>query len=272
MKEKNKVSVLLVLFITLVSFSTIGQTNKFTLSGKVTDCRTLDSIEGVTIKLVGSDGSSIETKSDSSGNYSFSNCFKNNTNYAVSTKVGNYFGRGPAIKYGLCPYEFYEKCGYFDDYTKYNFFYSDTLQSRRFDICLPQTIIDYNFPTFYFKKNSTEFQKIEWLETESTDTVIDCYAAFLLAHKSWTIIISSHSSKDENNKKELAEARAKKLFDLLVSKGIEPTRLVCKSYSDTKPYEFWDDMTNKKIKKSENITNEKSRRITIGLLKRDYNK
>lgn len=250
----------------------IGQENKFTISGTVTDCKTHLAIKGVTIKLVGSDKSSIETKSDSTGNYFFSNCFKTNTGYVISTQVGNDVGVGKAIRYGICPYEDHETNGYLNGSEKYKFTTPDTLSNQKQiqNFCLAQILsCGWTLPDFYFKENSTDFLSVDWYQIVGKDTAIDCLVSFLMAHKSWTFEISAHASKDEKNKKELAEARGKKLLDLLVSKGIEPERLNMRSYSDTKPIELYDDF-GKMVTKDIKITNEKSRRVRFQLLRKDY--
>ena len=93
------------IFLLLSSSFVFGQENKFNISGKVTNCRTHDFIKSVTIKLVGSDGTSIETTTDSSGYYIFgSKRINPNTRYVVTTQVDNNI-RNPKNKLGL--FEFF---------------------------------------------------------------------------------------------------------------------------------------------------------------------
>lgn len=79
-----------------------------------------------------------------------------------------------------------------------------------------------------------------------------------------------HASTDESNKDELAKARAQKIIDQLVQKGIAPERLKCKSYGDSRPFETYDEnglpikITDKKLQRLQ------SRQVTIMLLSRDY--
>lgn len=247
----------------------IGQENKFTLSGTVTDCKTHASIKGVTIKLVGSDKSSIETKSDSAGNYYFTNCFKPNTGYVISTQVEAGVGQGKAINYGLCPYTYYEKYGYLNSSERGKISFADTIRNQIHDFCLQEIYsCGWTLPDLYFKKNSTDFSNTD-RDIMSADTALDCFASILMTYQSYVFELSAHSSKDETNKKGLAEARAKKIYDLLISKGVDSERLVCTSYSDSRPYEFIDDAGNL-VKKNTEITNKKSRRVAIRLLRKDY--
>jgi peptidoglycan-associated lipoprotein len=61
-----------------------------TIEGTVSDCNSKEAIEGVFVKLVGSDGSSAEAKTDASGNYKFTEnslggrCVNPNTSYIIS--------------------------------------------------------------------------------------------------------------------------------------------------------------------------------------------
>ncbi len=241
------------------------------ITGNVYDCKTKNPVKDVTIKIIGSNGSAAETTSDLLGNYSLKSDFIRGMTYIIKTVVADSIGRSKGVKYGNCPSVYYEKNGYLNSSEHKKFTYPDTLKNKTYNVCLTPMIVDYSVPEFYFKKNSTEINIANWGDEENTDTTcIDCFVSLLMANKHWTIEISGHASADENNKKALAEARAKKIFDLLVSKGIDPKRLFYKSYSDTRPFEFRDESTQKIIKKDPKIINEKSRRITISRLSMDF--
>ncbi len=261
----------IILLLFLLSSCLFGQENKFAISGVVTDCQTKKAIPGVTIKLIGRDKSLIETKSDFTGHYVFSNCFKDNTDYIISTNVSDSIGRGAKIKYGICPGEITEKYGYMNSSDKIKFTYFDTLSSKKYDICLIEILGCGQPPTFYFKKNNIEFSSFEYIRNlpENIDTTIDCFVGFLLVHKTWVLEISGHSSSDEDDKLQLSKDRAKKIYKLLVDKGIEPGRLKSKGYSDKYPMEFRND-SGEAIQKSEEETNEKSRRVVFSVLRKDY--
>jgi outer membrane protein OmpA-like peptidoglycan-associated protein len=254
----------------MITFSGFGQQKSFSVSGKVIDCRENNPIKDVTIRLKGNDNSDITVKTDSLGNYVFTNCFKNNMNYVLKTDGAEDIGRGPAVKYGLCPYTHYEKSGYGNS-EKYSFTYSDTTRKIEHDICLAlsNSCVWIILPDFYFKKNSTDFEQIDYIGMKGNDTIVDCLVAALIARKTWVINLSAHASCDEDNKKELAEARAKKVYDLLVSKGLNPERIKYKSYAATRPIKFYDEF-DKVIIKDKKTTNEKSRRVVLDVLSRDF--
>ncbi len=263
----------IVFFLLLVSSDLFGQKSEFTLSGFVSDCEEKYPISDVEVLLLGSDGSEMKTKTDSTGYYLFSEGFTNNTHYALTTHADPNIGKGPAVKYGLCPSVSYDGvAAYRDIQNKNSFHYVDDIKSIQYDFCLEKgnVCVWIRLPEFHFKKNSTDFEFIDWIDsTRAHDVDLDCLAAALIARKSWVIEIAGHASSDEENKEQLAEARAKKIYDLLVARTIHPERLKYKGYSDKQLFEFQDEM-GKVVKKSKKITNEKSKRVVLGVIRRDY--
>ncbi len=266
----NKRHSFLFLAVTFLISVASAQTGKFSISGTIIDCMMKYPVKDVSIKLTGSDGSSVEVKSDSLGNYFFINCFKKNTEYTLQMPDVTKLGRSKEIKYGTCPYPYYEDPGHSADYTRYKFTCSDTLKKRTYDFCAPHIFVDYFFPTFFFKKNSSEPGTAEMGVIAHSDTCLDCLVGLLIANKSWRMEVAGFAAADEANKNVLEAARAKKLFDLLVSKGIDPKRLTCKSYSDKQPYIFKDE-NGKIIKKDQATINIKSRRASVMILSKDFN-
>ncbi|MBA3971181.1 MAG: hypothetical protein H0X46_03400 [Bacteroidetes bacterium] len=259
---------LLTILLLIKASLAFGQKSSFSVSGRVTDCQTKEPIKDVIVRLKGNDNSDIKVNTDSSGNYSFTNCFKTGKEYILSSDVPNDFGQSPAVKYGICPGVSIEKLGYLND-NKKKLGITDSInnQKQTYDFCLNRPIACGPAPTFYFKKNSTELLNAECVNYEAADTAVDCFVGFLMAHKSWAMELSSHSSSNEENKKELAIARGKMLSDLLVSKGIEPGRLQYHSYSDTRPSGYMTE-TGKWIENDS--TNEKNRRVDINVLRKDF--
>ncbi|MCW3083869.1 MAG: hypothetical protein JWP12_1235 [Bacteroidetes bacterium] len=257
------------IFLSVISKDYVPKYND-EITGNVYDCKMKNPVKDVKIKMIGSDGSSAETTSDSLGNYSLKSYFKTGITYIIKAVPVDSTGRSKGIKYGNCPSAYYENPGYLNSSDHKKFTYSDTLKNRTYNVCLAPMIIDYIFPDFHFKKNSSEISTVTWGNDETSDTTsVDCFVGLLMANEHWTLEISGHASADESNKKELSEARAKKIFDLLVSKGIDPKRLFYKSYSDKYPYEFRD-YYGKIIKQDQAAINIKSRRASIILLSKDF--
>ena len=202
----------------LFSLSSFSQELKFTLSGKVTENITLDSIPSATIKLVGSDNSLLEIKTDSLGKYFFDSSFlKSNTSYIVSVNALN-------VKHGRCD------CGYMGN-PKAKISTINISQSTNFvqDFVLKQ-ILDCcsRMPIIYFSRNSF------WLEEKD---MADIKFLFDVMKENPNIVvqISANGGFDEENPKELSFNRAKTVVDLLIKKGIDKDRLVPFGYGNSKP-------------------------------------
>lgn len=211
-----------------------GQKNNFNLTGTIRDCKSKKPIEGVTIILSGNNKTSIETKSNKEGYYSFANCFGVNVSYLVSTKVTEATDIDSRIKYGVCPYENYE--GYINTSHKYKFETLDSISNKNLvsDFCLVKVQIEYRFPDFFFQTNSTEFFKPSVNGFVSEDTTIDCFVGLLMLNKTWVIEMSGHSDSFETNPQNLSKERVEKIRDILVRKGIDTRRLVIRYYGSSR--------------------------------------
>lgn len=211
-----------------------GQKKNFNLTGTIRDCKSKKPIEGVTIILNGNDKTSIETKSNTDGYYSFANCFGVNVSYVVSTKVTEDADIGARIKYGACPYISNE--GYINSSHKYKFETVDSISNKNLvsDFCLVKVQIEYRFPDFFFQTNTTEFFKPSVNGFVSEDTTIDCFVGLLMANKTWVIELSGHADSLETNPQNLSKERVEKIRDILVQKGIDTKRLVVRYYGSSR--------------------------------------
>lgn len=79
--------------------------------------------------------------------------------------------------------------------------------------------------------------------------------------------MSGHADKKEKNAKELSALRVKKVYDLMVLKGIEKDRLFYKSYGDKQPMEERD-ISYQVIGK---LKGSKNQRVVVSVLRKDYN-
>src|SRR5688572_6582160 len=121
---------LMFLFLVHLAFIAFGQKSAFRVYGTITDCPEGSPVAEVIMKLVGSDGNVVETKTDSSGNYVFSECFEVNTDYILTTRVTYDVGIGRGVSYGLCPDVYHgEHKGFVNSNAKHKFTYTDTTKS-----------------------------------------------------------------------------------------------------------------------------------------------
>ncbi len=246
-----------------------GQDPGLSLSGKITDCKAKKGVEGVIIKVLGSDGTSIKTSTDSAGNYKLENCFNKGTAYVASIIIDSIVGEHRGVSFGTCGYGWCDDYCFFNSSTKFKFTFSDSVLKKTFDDCLSPYYQHPGFPEFLFKKNTAEFSSVSWLGLTNVDSIVDCFTALLLARQNWVIEVSAHASSDEDNKAELSKQRAKVIYKMFKERGIEPGRLKWRGYSDKSPYEFHDD-AGLVIQKSAQEVAIKSRQVVLTIIRKDY--
>ena len=224
----------------------------FTLEGMLTDCENKIPIEGVTVKLLGSDGFSEETKSDKAGYYKFT--LKEKLSYTVSTDALT------AIKTN-----FAER--YLNSNEKGNVTTVGEEESKTFkkDFCLIPAVTEIKFPAVLYDLDKAT------LKPESKDSLDDLYAT-LIENPTIVIELSSHTDSratDSYNQK-LSQARAQSCVDYLISKGIPKERLVPKGYGESR-LKIKDAQINKlKTTEEKEAAHAQNRRTVFKVLRWDY--
>jgi peptidoglycan-associated lipoprotein len=190
----------------------------FKLSGVVKDELTLLYIESARIKMVGTDGSSVEAKTDTKGFYSFSESqIKQNTTYElVVTKDGFFNTNGKITTVGL-------------EGSK-DFIQDFMLQHIPTEaIVLPEIRYDLN----------------KWdLKPQYQDSLQGLIRTLDLNP---TLVIELAAHTDARNTFEyndiLSQKRAESVVNYLIERGIDPERLVAKGYGERVPRTLAKDMT-----------------------------
>jgi len=182
----------------------------FTIQGVVKDDRTLQYIPGASVKMVGSDGTSIETKTDNKGFYSFD-----------KTKVL------PITSYELTV----TKEGYFSD------------KGRETTVGLEQSkdfVIDFilvPIPVKPIVLPEILYDLAKWdLKPQYQDS-LQGLITILEANPTMTIELGSHTdTRDTDIKNDtLSLKRAQSVVTYLVSRGIDPDRLSARGYGERVP-------------------------------------
>ena len=204
----------------------------FTIEGVVTDCKFKEVIPGVTIKLVGSDGSSVETKTDAAGYYKFaengtSRYVNPNTSYVLTTQVG------VEVK------TIQASAGFLNSSDKVKETTVGVEEAKVFnhDFCLVPIERFIRFPDVLYILGKSDLEH----PSNPRDSLNFLYQT-LLDNPTFVIELSSHTDyrgSDSDNQK-LSEARAKSCVDYLISKGINPERLKAKGYGEKAPVEMKD--------------------------------
>jgi peptidoglycan-associated lipoprotein len=207
----------------------------FTIEGVVTDCLYKETVPGVTVKLVGSDGSSVETKTDAAGYYKFAEngtarYVNPNTSYVITTQVG------PDVKTTQATLGFLNS----SDKVKETTVGVEEAKVFKHDFCLAPIKKEMRFPDVLYDLGKAD------LRPESKDSLNFLYQT-LIDNPNITIELSSHTDyrgSDVANQK-LSEARAKSCVDYLISKGIPAERMTPKGYGEKSPLEVDTDLDGK---------------------------
>lgn len=260
-----------IVFLLLILTSCLfGQEKKCTVSGLTLDSRTKEPVIGITVRIDGDDGTSFKTQSDTLGQFHFTENLKNGIRYTLSTSVEYGAGRSKPVKYGVCPYSETAGNGYQSSSEKIKFTLSDSLPTIVHDFFIQEGLCGWRwFPDFEFEKNTSNITNVIMGTQTSLDTICDCFTELLMVRKNWVVEVAGHTASDEKNSQQLSDERAKKIASLFTSRGIDTERIIWKGYSNKHLFEFqneWGEI----IKKSKSETNKKSRRVTMSLLRSDY--
>ncbi len=190
----------------------------FTLEGTITDDRTLQPIPGAKVRIVGTNGRIIEDNTDDKGNYGFNKMqIAPNTTYDILVTKKDYFNeKGRETTVGL------EKS---KDLVR-NFVLRPIPKKP---VVLPDILYDL----------------AKWdLKPQYQDSLIGLIET-LDANETIVIELASHTdSRDSDERNDiLSQKRAQSVVDYLISRGIDPDRLVARGYGERVPRTLARDIT-----------------------------
>jgi len=179
----------------------------FTLEGNVTDDRTLQPVGGAKVRIVGTNGKALEDNTDDKGHYSFNKMqISTNTTYDILVTKKDYFNeKGRETTVGL------EKS---KDLTR-NFVLRPIPKKP---VVLPDILYDL----------------AKWdLKPQYRDSLQGLIET-LDANENLVIELASHTdSRDSDERNDiLSQKRAQSAVDYLISRGIDPERLLAKGYGE----------------------------------------
>ena len=182
----------------------------YTLQGIVKDDRTLQFIQGAGVKLVGSDGSAVEAKTDPKGFYSFGKSqIRPNTSYELLVSKQGYFNKkAKETTVGLESSK---------DFTID--FRLDPIPEK--PIVLPDIL--YDLAKWDLKPQFQDSLQGLIKTLDENETIV--------------VELASHTDTrgtDESNDV-LSQKRAESVVNYLIERGIDPDRLVAKGYGERVP-------------------------------------
>ncbi len=190
----------------------------FTLSGVVKDDRTLQYLSGASIKMQGSDGSSVEVKTDSKGYYSFDKTqILPTTSYDLTVNKEGYFAdKGRETTVGL-------------------------EQSK--DLVLDFVLVPV--PKKPIPLPEILYDLAKWdLKPQFQDS-LQGLIQILELNPNISIELASHTdARDTDIKNDtLSQKRAQSVVDYLCTRGIDPDRLKARGYGERVPRALTKEMT-----------------------------
>lgn len=190
----------------------------FTLEGNVTDDRTLQPVPGAKVSIVGTNGKSLEDKTDDKGHYTFNKMqISANTTYDILVTKKDYFNeKGRETTVGL------EKS---KDLVR-NFILRPIPKKP---VVLPDILYDL----------------AKWdLKPQYQDSLQGLIET-LDANETIVVELASHTDTRDTEERNdiLSQKRAQSVVDYLISRGIDPERLVAKGYGERVPRTLTKDIT-----------------------------
>ena len=182
----------------------------FTLEGNITDDRTLQPVAGAKVSIVGTNGKALEDNTDDKGHYSFNKMqISANTTYDIFVTKKDYFNeKGRETTVGLEASK---------DLVR-NFVLRPIPKKP---VVLPDILYDL----------------AKWdLKPQYRDSLQGLIET-LDANETIVIELASHTdSRDSDERNDiLSQKRAQSVVDYLISRGIDPERLVAKGYGERVP-------------------------------------
>ncbi|OQX79026.1 MAG: hypothetical protein B6D61_04275 [Bacteroidetes bacterium 4484_249] len=186
---------------------------EFTLSGVVKDDRTLQFLEGANVRMVGSDGSTIEKQTNSIGRYEFGkDQFLPKTTYELTVSKDDYFSvSATETTVGVERSKDFER-----DFV--------LVPIPKKPIVLPEILYDL----------------AKWdLKPQYQDSLQGLIQT-LDENPTLVVELASHTDARDTDEKNdiLSQKRAQSVVDYLIIRGIDPDRLVAKGYGERVPREL----------------------------------
>lgn len=228
---------------------------KFILAGTVTDLVSGAGVPNAKIKLLGTDGSTVEVMTDELGYYEFDQVtggteryIKDETSYTIEVTREKYLaGKGQETTVGLL---------------------KSTKLVHDFKI-QPITEGEITFPEVRYDLAKWELQVNDSVNSKDS---LDYLYTTLIENPTIVVELMAHTDARGSDKANmtLSQKRAQSCVDYLVSKGIPADRMVAKGYGETQPIIAEDIINGLPTKEEKEAAHQKNRRTTFRVLRDDY--
>jgi peptidoglycan-associated lipoprotein len=228
---------------------------KFIIAGTITDVDNGAALPGVLVKLIGTDGSTVELKTDELGYYEFDQVtgsteryIKPETSYTLQVSKEDYLsGKGQETTVGLI-----ESTKLVHDFK---------LQSiKKQEIRFPQVLYDLGKWDLQVNDSVNSKDSLDYLY----QTLID--------NPTLVIELMSHTDTRDTDQRNqvLSQKRAQSCVDYLVSKGIPSDRMEPKGYGESQPLISDEEIAKLPTTAEKEAAHQVNRRTTFRVLRTDY--
>ncbi|MCB0483982.1 MAG: OmpA family protein, partial [Flavobacteriales bacterium] len=244
----------------------------YTLQGTIKDVDCKKPIAGATVKLIGTDGSSVEALTDDQGFYKFDEkengdrFLIDNTSYTI---VVNKTSKAKNISTD-CNSTDFTKRGYLNGKGQ-----ETTVGVERSTAFVHDFEIQCsNCGEIKFRTVLYELAKWDLMVTDqvnSKDSLNDLYQT-LIDNPNIVIELAAHTDSRDSDQRNLvlSQKRAQSCVDYLVEKGIDPARLVPKGYGESNLLITDAEIAKLKSKEEKEAAHQKNRRTVFSVLRDDF--
>jgi len=181
---------------------------QFVLTGKVKDEKTDEIITQASVRLIGSDGSTVEQQSEIDGSFRFK--LKPNTDYTIETKHPKYLsGKSKESTKGI----------------------EEDKEFKR-DVYMAPIENPIELPNIMYDLNSWDLRPESMVSLDKLVETLNDNPNIVIELRSHTDFRGSAAANME-----LSQKRAQSVVDFLIEKGIDPARLEPKGYGESVPRE-----------------------------------
>ncbi len=215
----------------------------FSVAGRVYDTDTKESIEGATVELFGSDGTSLSVKTGSDGMYRYE--LKGETKYKVSASYTGYLTK--FLEVATIGME--ESKDFVGD----------------FDFPLKSTAKPIELPEIFYDLDKATLRAESKKELDGLIKVLD-------ENPTITIRLEAHTDTRATNEYnvDLSKRRAKSVADYLVKNGVDADRLTSEGFGETKPVVSDEEIAKMASNEDKEAGHQKNRRTEFNVLSTDF--
>lgn len=200
----------------------------FNVTGDIFNKETNQKIDGAMVRIIGTDGTNLKMRADG-GHFQFK--LKPETDYVLAAF----------------------KDGYLNDKVRTTTVGLEDSKDFRFDFKLAPTDEPIKINNINYAFGSFEI-------TEESKVALDTLVQMLVLNPTITIELMAHTDHVGSDKfnSELSQKRAQSVVDYLISKGINPARLVAKGYGETWPKKITRELAKQYdfLKRNDELTEE----------------